>query len=151
MNLHEYLAKAHGDLSDELRNMIADVINGINTLHPGLERDARAKKWLFLREALRDMNFTEEEIEAFAAGSIPEEKTKYVNIPVDLEVSRWYRIWVRVPEEAGRAEVVEAAQKHIQNVGVSDEDLDISQEDISEDDVLAMDIDWAGAYSCDCE
>ena len=138
--LSEYLANNHGEYDAEVRNMIEDVINATQLTITGIDREIRAKRKMFLEHAFKGMNFTDEEISAFANGTVPERK---VTMPVTVEVPRTYRIYVEVPENAEPEEVKKATMEYIVCHGLGDDEIDCDLDEPAND--VRMSIDWDGA------
>ena len=67
-------------------------------------------------------------------------------IPVDLVVKRYYRIYVRVPEDTPDVEIGKKIMKMDLNAELTDAALDPSIE-IEADDVTAIDIDHEGEWT----
>lgn len=125
------------DYCAETRNLIEDVINSIVHNTPFMNTEL---KTLMLKEALKGMGFSDEQLTAFANDELP---TEYKIVPVDVGILRQYRTYVRVPLDASRSQVEEAAKNQILENGdatlVLDPDLDIE-----EDDIGVVSIDWEG-------
>lgn len=125
------------DYCAETRNLIEDVINSIVHNTPFMNTEL---KTLMLKEALKGMGFSDEQLTAFAKDELP---TEYKIVPVDVGILRQYRTYVRVPLDASRSQVEEAAKNQILENGdatlVLDPDLDIE-----EDDIGVVSIDWEG-------
>lgn len=143
-----YLARAT-EYCAETRSLIEDTINAINTqISMCYAKDEDARKYVIglrlnvLRNALKSMGFSNEQLEAFASEKIPPE---YRIIPVETVIRRYYRTYVRVPKgkETDRF-VCEAARKMIleEQMDCLDQDPDM---DIEDDDILSIAPDWEGA------
>ncbi len=126
----------------ETRNLIEDVINSIVHNTPFLNVQL---KTLMLKEALRGMDFSEEQLTAFAKGEVP---TEYQVVPVEATVTRLYRIYVKVPKGSDSSMIKDAARKQILNNGLDESDL-APDWDIERDDIVDLGIDWAGAQEAD--
>ena len=138
-DLGMYLARAT-EYCAETRNLIEDVIVGVQNrsfLVPEVKKQ-------MLSDMLKGMCFSEEQLTAFANCEIP---TDYLLVPVNVEVNRYYRIWVRVPNGSGSETVKKAAKKQITENGLNDTDLDMDLNEIEEDDIAYVDIDWCGAQT----
>ena len=132
-----YLARAT-EYCAETRNLIEDVITAVQqryALVPGVKK-------ALLSNMLKGMGFSDEQLTAFANCAIP---TDYLLVPVDVEVKRHYRIWVRVPKGSDSATVKKAAKKQIMENGLNDTDLDMELNEIEEEDIMDVAIDWCGA------
>ena len=126
------------DYCAETRNLIEDVVRSITEQNDFLSTDA---KKAILRDALQGMGFSDEQLTAFAKCEIP---TEYKTVPVEVGIRRLYRLYIRVPMNAGTEEVVKETDRKILNDGVEDCDLE-PDFDIEEEDILGHDIDWEGA------
>lgn len=129
------------DYCAETRNLIEDVIHSIVHNTPFMNTEL---KTLMLKEALKGMGFSDEQLTAFAKGELP---TEYQIVPVNVGIERAYRTYVRVPIDASPAQIEEATAKQILENGDAcltlDRDLDIE-----EGDIRWKEIDWEGA---ECE
>lgn len=141
MTITEYLDKNHADKSEEIRNTVNDLINAAQATMTGIDKETVAKREMLLRLALKGMGFTDEEIHSFALGNAP---LTMVTIPVDVEVPRNYRIYVRVQEDAEPEEVKQAAMEYIVCNGLDDADIDVQIDDPANDTRMEMEIDWGG-------
>lgn len=126
----------------ETRNLIEDVINSIVHNTPFLNVQL---KTLMLKEALRGMDFSEEQLTAFSKGEVP---TEYQVVPVEATVTRLYRIYVKVPKGSDSSMIKDAAKKQILDNGLDESDL-APDWDIERDDIVDLGIDWAGAQEAD--
>ena len=142
MTIAEYLDKNHADKSEEIRNAVEDAINAAQAKMMGIDKETIAKREVLLRFVLKGTGFTDEEIHSFAVGIAP---VKMVTIPVDIEVPRNYRIYVRVQEDAEPEEVKQATMEYIVCNGLDDADIDVQIDDPANDTRMTMDIDWDGA------
>ena len=145
MTMAEYLSKNHYGLSVEVRNLVQDVISAINFTLPGVGRENLAKKQLFIKHALDGMGFEDFELEAFAQDRVPVGK---VTIPVNVELTRNYRIYVDAAEDMDAAAVKEQAKKYIAENGLGDAELDVERDTLICHDPCykpIFDIDWDGA------
>lgn len=132
-----YLARAT-EYCAETRNLVEDVITAVqqrNYLVPEVKKQ-------MLSDMLKGMCFSEEQLTAFSKGEIP---TDYLLVPVNVAVNRYCRIWVRVTSGSGSETVKKAAKKQITENGLNDTDLDMDLNEIEEDDIAYVDIDWCGA------
>lgn len=129
------------DFCAETRNLIEDVINSIVHNTPFMNTEL---KTLMLKEALKGMGFSDEQLTAFAKDELP---TEYQIVPVNVGIERLYRTYVRVPLDAAPEQIEKAAVKQILEDGdaclTPDPDLDIE-----EGDIRWKEIDWEGA---ECE
>lgn len=144
MTMAEYLRKKHPDLSVEVRNLVQDVTNAINFTLPGVGRENLAKKQLFIKQALDGMGFEDFELEAFSQDRVPVGK---VTIPVNIELTRNYRIYVDATEDMDAAAVKEQAKKYIAKNGLGDAELDVELDTLTCHDPCykpIFDIDWDG-------
>lgn len=148
MTMAEYLRKKHPDLSVEVRNLVQDTVSAINFTLPGIERENLAKKQMFINHALDGMGFEDFELEAFAQDRVPVGK---VTIPVNVELTRNYRIYVDATEESylftDEAAVKEQAKKYIAKHGLGDAELDVELDSLICHDPCyepSFDIDWDG-------
>ena len=130
------------DYCVETRNLIENVINSIvrNTLLMNTEL-----KTLMLKEALKGMGFSDEQLTAFAKGEVP---TEYQVVPVEATVTRLYRIYVKVPKGSDSSMIKDVAKKQILDNGLDESDL-APDWDIERDDIVDLGIDWAGAQEAD--
>lgn len=140
MTMAEYLRKKHPDLSVEVRNLVQDTVSAINFTLPGVGHENLAKKQLFIKHALDGMGFLDFELEAFAQDRVPVGK---MTIPVNIELTRNYRIYVRVQEDAEPEEVKQATMEYIVCNGLDDADIDVQNDDPA-NDRMEMEIDWDG-------
>lgn len=74
---------------------------------------------------------------------------EYQMLPVDISVLRNYRIYVKVKNGAGFADVHAAVLKYIATNGLDDADLDLELPEIEESDVRGFFPDWDGAFASD--
>ena len=141
----EYLRKKHPDLSVEVRNLVQDTVSAINFTLPGVERENLAKKQMFINHALNGMGFEDFELEAFAQDRVP---VGTMTIPVNVELTRNYRIYVDATEDMDAAAVMEQAKKYIAEHGLGDAELDVELDSLICHDPCyepSFDMDWDGA------
>lgn len=139
-NLGMYLVRTT-DYCAETRNLIEDVINSIVHNLPFMNTEL---KTLMLKEALKSMGFSDEQLTAFAKDELP---TEYQIVPVNVGIERQYRTYVRVPLDAAPEQIEKATVKQILENGDAclTPDLDL---DIEEGDIRWKEIDWDGV---ECE
>lgn len=131
-----YLARST-EYCAETRNLIEDVINAIAPR----EEVVPCIKFIMLCDALHGMGFNEEQLIAFAKGEIP---TEYQIVPVNVEIARYYRTYVRVPIGANAKTIEETARQQVLREGEKTLDQDPGM-GIEKDDILRTEIDWDGA------
>ena len=133
-----YLARAT-EYCAETRNLIEDVINAIAS------RDyvEPYTRFAMMKDALHGMGFDDDQLFAFANGKIP---TEHQIVPVNVEMVRYYRTYVRVPIGANAGIIEEAARKQVLEEGEKTLDQDPGME-IERDDILSTEIDWEGAQN----
>ena len=95
----------------------------------------------FLRLVLGDC-LTDAAIHAFANGRTP---VQMVTLPCVVKISRYYRVYLNVPDDASAEEVSRAAVKYVQENGVADTDLDPELDEIEDGDIVCANPDWDGA------
>ena len=134
-NIGMYLARAT-DLCAETRNVVEDTINAVQKTNVGL----LIKKEI-LKESLKTVGFSGEQLTAFAKGEIPPE---HQIVPVEVGITRFYRTYVRVKCGSDDVEVMKEAKKQIVEEQDSCIELDPDLE-IDSDDISMIQIDWEGA------
>ena len=134
-NIGMYLVRAT-DLCAETRNVVEDTINAVQKMYVG-----PAIKKEVLKESLKTIGFSDEQLTAFAKGEIPPE---YQIVPVEVVITRYYRTYVRVKRDSDNAEVMKKAEKQI--VDEQDNCLELDPDlEIESDDISVVQIDWEGA------
>lgn len=141
MTMAEYLRKNHSNLSVEVRNLVEDTVSAINFTLPGIERENLAKKQMFINHALDGMGFEDFELEAFAQDRVP---VTMVTLPVNIDVPRYYRIYLRVPENVEPEEARQAAMDYIVENGLNDDDIDSEIDEPANDGRMTITVDWDG-------
>ena len=138
-DLGMYLARAT-EYCAETRNLVEDVIVSVQNRYYLVPPQKKA----ILCDALKGMGFSDEQLTAFANGKIPPE---YQLVPTYVCVKRYYRIWNRVPVDAESSDVIKAATKQILEDGLDEGDLNMELNEIEEDDIVEIGIDWCGAQA----
>lgn len=68
-----------------------------------------------------------------------------VTLPCVVKISRYYRLYLNVPDGASADDVNRAAVKYILENGVDDTDLDPELDEIEDGDIVYAEPDWDGA------